>query len=100
MLNVAPPQKKRRIWLRILVWLVVCLLLLLVASYFAVTSPAILKSVVLPRLSTALRADVTVTNIVFKPFQPAAICHSLRRRTWSRCTFGVAAIFKSRANAI
>ena len=69
MFNVAPPRKKRRIWLRILVWPVVGLSLLLVAAYFAVTSPAILKGVVLPRLSNALHANVTVTSIIFRPFK-------------------------------
>ena len=69
MFNVAPPRKERRIWLRILVWPVVGLSLLLVAAYFAVTSPAILKGVVLPRLSNALHANVTVTSIIFRPFK-------------------------------
>jgi len=69
MFIVAPRQKKRRIWLRILTWLVVLLLLLVVATYFVVTNPAFLKGVVLPRLGDAIHANVTVNNIAFSPFK-------------------------------
>ena len=67
MFKVAPPQKKRRVWPRILAWLVVLFLLLVVAAYFVVTSAAFLKGVVLPRLGDAIHANVSVSSIVFSP---------------------------------
>ena len=69
MFIVAPPRKKRRILLRIFIWLVVLVALLVAAVYFIATNPAFLKGVVLPRLGNAINANVTVTNIVFNPFK-------------------------------
>ncbi len=69
MFIVAPPQKKRRVWPRILAWLVALLALLIVVAYFVVTSPAFLKGVVLPRLGDAIHANVTVSDVSFSPFR-------------------------------
>ena len=71
--SAPPPQKKRRAWLRFLVWLAVALVILIVAAYFAVTSPAFIKGVVLPRLSDALHANVTAGEIIFSPFKQIAL---------------------------
>ncbi|MGA9450846.1 MAG: AsmA family protein, partial [Verrucomicrobiia bacterium] len=64
---VTPSRKRRRGWLRILAWLVVLLLILIVVAYFVVTNPAFIKGVVLPRLSGALDANVTVSNVSLSP---------------------------------
>ncbi len=62
-------QKKRRSWLRTLAWLAVLLIVLVVVAYFVVTSPAFIKGVVLPRLGSAIRANVTVSDVSFSPFK-------------------------------
>ena len=80
MFTVAPPslpRKKRRNWLRILAGLIVLLLFLVVAAYFAVTSQAFVKGVVLPRLGDAINADVTVSDVVFSPSRQLVL-HDLK----------------------
>ena len=62
-------QKKRRSWLRTLAWLAVWLIVLVVVAYFVVTSRAFIKGVVLPRLGSAIRANVTVRDVSFSPFK-------------------------------
>jgi hypothetical protein len=62
------PVKKRRGWLRLLLGATVVLLILIVAAYFIVTSAAFLKSVVLPRVSKTIGADVTVSDASIHPF--------------------------------
>jgi len=62
-------QKKRRSWLRTLVWLAVWLIILVVVAYFVVTSPAFIKGVVLPRLGDSLHANVTVSDVSLNPFK-------------------------------
>ena len=61
------PKKCRR-WLRWLAWSTGVLLVLLVAVYFVATSAAFLKSVILPRVSGALNASVTVSDASIHPF--------------------------------
>ena len=62
------PPKKRRRWLRWLAWSTAVLLVLLVALYFIATSSAFLKAVILPRVSGALNAGVTVSDAAIHPF--------------------------------
>ena len=66
---IAPaPAKKRRGWLRLLLGAAVVLLILIIAAYFIVTSAAFLKSAVLPRVSQAIGAEVTVSDAAIHPF--------------------------------
>jgi hypothetical protein len=65
---VSSSPKKCRRWLRWLAWSTVVLLVLLVAAYFVATSAAFLKSVILPRVSSALNASVTVSDASIHPF--------------------------------
>ena len=62
------PPKRRRRWLRWLAWSTAVLLVLLVALYFIATSSAFLKAVILPRVSGALNAGVTVSDAAIHPF--------------------------------
>jgi uncharacterized protein involved in outer membrane biogenesis len=62
------PLKKPRRWLRWSAWSAVALLVLLVAAYFVVTSSGFLKAVILPRVSGALNASVTVSDASIHPF--------------------------------
>ena len=69
MFIVAPPQKKRHRWLRFFAGLAVVVIILIVVVGFVVTSPAFIKSVVLPRAGAAMNADITVSSISFNPFK-------------------------------
>ncbi len=60
-------------WLRKLGWLAVILVIILVAAFFVVISPAFLKGVILPKVSKSLGVDVTVTNAEIKPFSHVAL---------------------------
>jgi uncharacterized protein involved in outer membrane biogenesis len=63
-----PSPKQRRRWLRWLAWSTAVLLVLLVAACFVATSASFLKSVILPRVSGALNASVTVSDASIHPF--------------------------------
>jgi len=54
--------RKRRGWLRALAWGSAILLVLLLVVYFVGTSSAFFKGVILPKVSTALNATVTVSK--------------------------------------
>jgi len=69
----SPPPKKRRRWLRALVWIVGVLVVLLVVVYFVATSSAFVKGVILPRVSAALNADVTVSDASIHPFKEVVL---------------------------
>ncbi len=69
MFMVAPPQKKRHRWLRFFAALAVLVIILIGVVYFVVTSPTFIKSVVLPRVGTAINAEVTVSSLTFDPFK-------------------------------
>jgi hypothetical protein len=45
------------------------LLILVIVTYFIVTSPAFIKGVILPRLGDAIHANVTVSDVSFSPFK-------------------------------
>ncbi len=66
------PRKRRR-WLRLFLWLAVLLVLLVVGGYFLATSSAFLKIVVLPRVSSAIGAEVTVGDIAVHPFKEVSL---------------------------
>lgn len=65
-------SSKRDGWLRKLVWiagiLAVLVVVLLVVVYFVATSSAFLKGTILPKVSTALGANVTVASAQISPF--------------------------------
>ena len=67
-----PPPKKRRV-LRILGWIVAVFIVLIVAVYFTATSSAFLKKAILPRVSKALNADVTVSDAAIHPFSSVTL---------------------------
>jgi len=60
------PKKGR--WLKWLAWCVAGLVVVLVALYFVATSSAFFKGVVLPRVGSALHADVSVSDAEISPF--------------------------------
>lgn len=64
-----PKPRKRFGWLKTLGWVVAVLLVLVVAAYFVVTSSGFLKAVILPKVSKAINADVTVTDASLSPFR-------------------------------
>src|SRR5260370_26940878 len=66
------PRKGRR-WLRLFLWLAVLLVLLVVGGYSLATSSAFLKNVVLPRVSSAIGAEVTVGDIAVHPFKEVSL---------------------------
>jgi uncharacterized protein involved in outer membrane biogenesis len=72
-----PAPRRRRSWLRILGWVVGLFVVLLVVLYFVATSSAFLKGVILPRVSKAMGADVTVSDASISPFSQV-ILHSLK----------------------
>ena len=59
--------EKQRSWLQralpIAAWVAGGLAVVMVAAYFVVTSSGFIKRVILPRVSAAIHADVTVTDI-------------------------------------
>lgn len=65
-IKTAAPRPKS--WRRKLLWVALGFLLLLVALYFVVTSSVFLRKVVLPQLSDALEADITVADLQVSPF--------------------------------
>src|SRR3954447_20174738 len=71
------PPKKRRGFLRALAWIFGILLILIVLAYFVGTSSAFFKGVILPRVSKALNADVTVSDASISPFKEVVL-HNLK----------------------
>lgn len=66
--SVINPPPRRRKWLRVLGFLFAGVFLLLIVGYFVVTSSAFFKSVILPRASQALNAQITVSDASISPF--------------------------------
>jgi uncharacterized protein involved in outer membrane biogenesis len=64
--NESSPKRPRA--RRLAAIIVAGLLLLMVAGYFVVTSGAFFKSVILPRVSDSVNADITVQDAVIRPF--------------------------------
>ncbi len=69
------PKKGR--WLTRLMWCGAVVVVALVALYFVVTSSAFFKSVVLPRVGSALNADVTVSDAEISPLSQVVL-HDLK----------------------
>lgn len=61
-------------------WLFVILIILFGGVYFAGTSSAFLKSVILPRVSKSMNADITVADASIHPFKEV-ILHNLTVKT-------------------
>src|SRR6185312_3495661 len=66
----APKQepRKRRSWPRVLGWVVGIAIVLVVTFYFVFTSSRFFKVRVLPRVSRAINANVTVSSAEIHPF--------------------------------
>src|SRR5262245_58445381 len=76
MANATPdpsPPVKRRNWRRKLLTAFGGLLVLLVVLYFVATSAAFLKSVVLPRASKTLNAEITLGDASLSPFSQVVL---------------------------
>ena len=73
------PRKRRR-WLRALAWVFGILIVLLVVVYFVATSSAFLTGVILPRVSKAMNAQVTVSDASISPFSQVVL-HNLKVQT-------------------
>jgi hypothetical protein len=67
------PQPKRRTWLRVLLWGAGSLVGLLIVAYLVVTSGAFFKGFVLPRVSRAAGAEVTVAGASISPFSQVVL---------------------------
>jgi uncharacterized protein involved in outer membrane biogenesis len=65
--------EKGRSRLQTVVWIAVVLLILLLVAYLVVTSSGFIKRVILPRVSAAIHADVTVTDISVHPFSKITV---------------------------
>ena len=69
--------EKQRSWLqhalRIAVWVAGVLVILALAAYLVVTSSGFIKRVILPRVSAAIHAEITVTDISVHPFSKITV---------------------------
>src|SRR5436190_1144608 len=63
-----PEQKPKRSKLKVLLTCTVVLVLLLVVAFFVVTSAAFVKSFVLPKVSKAVGAEITVDDVSISAF--------------------------------
>ena len=72
-LTIEKPRSWRQRALPIAAWAAGVLVILLVAAYFIVTSSGFIKRVILPRVSAAIHADVTVTDISVHPFSKITV---------------------------
>jgi hypothetical protein len=70
--NASPPPKRRRL-LRLLLLLCLTGVVLLVGSYFLLTSGAFLKGVVVPRVGQAMNAELTVSDVALRPFSQLVV---------------------------
>jgi len=68
-----PTPKKQRGWLRAMTWGLGILIALLVVVYFAATSEAVFKGLILPRVGKALHAQVTVSGASISPFSQVVL---------------------------
>ncbi|MBI5773514.1 MAG: AsmA family protein [Verrucomicrobia bacterium] len=73
MSDVQTPAPGRRRWLKILGLTAASAAVLVVALYFVLTSAAFLKGVILPRVSSALHATVTVEDASLSPFSSVSL---------------------------
>lgn len=75
-----PARPRRRGWLRAVIWVFGILIVLLVVAYFVGTSSAFFKGVILPKVSSALNATVTVSDASISPFKEVVL-HNLKVQT-------------------
>ena len=68
-----PAPRKRRGWLRAIAWVFGLLIVLLVTVYLVATSGAFFKGVILPRVSKAMNAEVTVSDASISPFSQVVL---------------------------
>lgn len=68
-----PAPRKRRGWVRALVWGFLALLILLLVGYFVGSSSAFFKGVILPKVSSAWNAHVTVSDASISPFRQVVL---------------------------
>ncbi len=76
----SPAPRKRGGLLRAIAWILGILILLLVVVYFVGTSSAFLKGVILPRVSKAINAQITVSDASISPFKQVVL-HDLKVQT-------------------
>ena len=76
----APAARKRRGWRRTIIWIAGAFILLLVLVYFVATSSAFFKGMILPKVSKALNAQVTVSDASISPFS-RVVLHDLKIQT-------------------
>src|SRR5687768_10259488 len=62
------PRSRLRLFKRVLAVLAILLVALLIAAYFALSSPVIIQKFVLPKVSKALNAQVTAEKGKLRPF--------------------------------
>jgi len=69
--------EKQRSWLQralpIAAWVAGVLAVVMVVAYFVVTSSGFIKRVILPRVSAAIHANVTVTDVSVHPFSKITV---------------------------
>ena len=75
-ISSSAPRRPGR-WLRRLAWILGVFIILLVALYFVGTSSAFFKGVILPRVSTSMGAEVTVSDASISPFKEVTL-HNLK----------------------
>src|SRR6266516_500349 len=68
---------KRRRWLRMVCWFIGGFVVLLIALYFVATSSGFVKSVIVPRVGTALNADLSVGDAQVSPFK-SVVLHDVK----------------------
>jgi uncharacterized protein involved in outer membrane biogenesis len=72
-ISVTPAPRKRRVWLRALAAVFAVLIVLLVVVYFVATSSGFLTGVILPRVSKAVNAQITVSDASISPFSQVVL---------------------------
>ena len=71
--SVTPAPRKRRGWLWALAGVFGVLVVLLVVVYFVATSSGFLTGVILPRVSKAMNAQITVSDASISPFSQVVL---------------------------
>lgn len=72
-LTIEKQPSRLRIAIRIAAWVAGVLAIMMVVAYFVVSSSTFIKGVILPRVSAAIHADVTVTDISVHPFSKITV---------------------------
>ncbi len=72
-LTIEKGPGRLRVAISMALWLSLALLILLIVVYMVVTSSGFIKRFILPRVSAAIHADVTVTDISVHPFSKITI---------------------------